>query len=418
MNILRPGEIRLRNASRRFRVVHDRSLTLKETLIRRERARYSELWALRDVSLDIEPGQAVAIVGRNGSGKSTLLKMLAGIIPPHSGTVQSAGSIASMLELGAGFHPDFTGRENVFMNGAIHGLSERQIRSRLDEIVEFSELPEFIDMPVRTYSSGMQMRLAFAVAAHVNPDILLLDEVLAVGDEAFQRKCLGRIFNFLDGGGTLVFVSHDPNAVEQVCSRAILIDNGRIDLDGTPVTVMERYHRLLAEKSEAIGASIQPATGGEDEPEIAISPLGGWGAGTVAITGVELLGERGPTNQFVSGDELRIAITVQATEQVDTPTIGFSIATGDGTLVYGTNTRLADFEIERLAGTATIGFRIPSLALHEGRFDLNLAVVSHDESLVYHWIDRALDFSVYSREPGVGIADLSGEWRIEPSSEA
>ena len=172
--------------SRRFKVVHERNATLKETIIRRKRSRTTDLWALRGVDLDVSPGESVGLVGRNGSGKSTLLKMLAGIIPPHDGTIETGGTVASMLELGAGFHPDFTGRENVFMNGAIHGLSEKTVRDRLPQIIEFSELDEFIDMPVRTYSSGMQMRLAFAVAAHVSPDILLLDEVLAVGDEFIE----------------------------------------------------------------------------------------------------------------------------------------------------------------------------------------------------------------------------------------
>ncbi len=206
---LEPGRIALRGVSRSFRVLHERNMTLKETVLRRRRTHATELWALRDVNLDVAPGEALGVIGQNGSGKSTLLKVLAGIIPPNSGTVAIGGQVASMLELGAGFHPDFSGRENVYMNGAIHGLSERQIDAHLEEIVAFAELEEFVEMPVRTYSSGMQMRLAFAVAAHVNPDVLLLDEVLAVGDEAFQRKCFGRIFDFRRRGGTLVFVSHD-----------------------------------------------------------------------------------------------------------------------------------------------------------------------------------------------------------------
>ncbi len=182
-------------------MIHDKSTTLKELFVRRKRATYSELWAVRGVSFDVAPGEALGIVGRNGSGKSTLLKMLAGIIPPHEGTVETGGTVASMLELGAGFHPDFTGRENVYMNGAIHGIDEKGITQRLDDIISFAEIEEFIDMPVRTYSSGMQMRLAFAVASHVNPDILLLDEVLAVGDEAFQGKCLERMYAYRRGGG-------------------------------------------------------------------------------------------------------------------------------------------------------------------------------------------------------------------------
>lgn len=249
------GHIRLRGVSRRFRIVHDRSSTLKETLVRRSRVSYSELWALRDVDLDIHPGEAVAFVGRNGAGKSTMLKVIAGILPPHGGTVETSGSVAAMLELGSGFHPDFTGRENVYMNGAIHGLRTRDVTARLPAIIEFAELADFIDMPVRTYSSGMQMRLSFAVAAHVNPDILLLDEVLTVGDAAFQEKCMGSIYSFLDHGGTLAFVSHSADAVTKVCNRAVLVDGGRVLRDGPPSEVLEAYEAYVAEGA-SLGADL------------------------------------------------------------------------------------------------------------------------------------------------------------------
>lgn len=411
------GGIRLRGVSRRFRIVHDRNATLKETLIRRRRSSYTELWALRDVDLDIRPGEAVALVGRNGSGKSTLLKMLAGILPPHGGTIQSSGSVASMLELGAGFHPDFTGRENVFMNGAIHGLSEKAIRQRLPEIIEFSELEEFIDMPVRTYSSGMQMRLAFAVAAHVDPDILLLDEVLAVGDEAFQRKCLGRIHDFLHRDGTLVFVSHDASAVEQLCDRAILIENGRITADGPPPSVLERYHRVLASNSSAIGADMHHSADATIEPEsIPIpepdSPLGGWGTGDVTIMACRLRGKDGPTDQFLSGDPLTIEIDLEAPEQTRMPVIGMGILTGDGTVCFGTNTRLSGFAIDELSGRATVRFHIPRLRLHEGRFDVTITAHSHDDCVVYHWLDHAMGFSVFPLRSGIGTTALEGSWEL------
>lgn len=256
--MIQPGEIRLRGVARRFKVVHERNLTLKETLLRRGRSKYTELWALQGVDLDIARGESVAIIGRNGSGKSTLLKMLAGIFPPQQGTLEVGGEVASMLELGAGFHPDFTGRENVFMNGAIHGLSEKQVRERFASIVAFSELADFIDLPVRTYSSGMAMRLAFSVAAHVDPDVLLLDEVLAVGDEAFQRKCMNRILNFHASGGTLVFVSHDPHTVEKVCERGILINDGRVVHDGPAHSAIAAYHALLAKGDAHVGAQVAP----------------------------------------------------------------------------------------------------------------------------------------------------------------
>jgi len=408
---LAPGEIRLQDVSRRFKIVHQRSSTLKETLIRRQRTETTEMWALRDVSLDIRAGEAVAIVGRNGSGKSTLLKLLSGIFEPHQGTLEVGGTVSSMLELGAGFHPDFTGRENVFMNGAIHGLSEREVRSRLTEIINFAGLEDFIDMPVRTYSSGMQMRLAFAVAAHVSPDVLLLDEVLAVGDEAFQRKCMGRIFEFRRGGGTLVFVSHDPNAVEHVCSRAILIEEGRILMDGKPPAVMERYHRLLAEAPDEVEildyteSDDDVLQGGEQSPR-------GWGTMEAHVDEVRLVSAGSPVSRVVSGDAVQIQLTLSARHPIPTPNIGFSMTSGDGTLLYGTNTRMAEFAVDTISGTTQIAFDIPALALHEGEFDINVAVVSQDESTVYHWLDGATQLTVFAQGPGVGPAAIHGTWSL------
>lgn len=405
MTGLEPGRIRLRGVSRSFRVFHERNQTVKEALLRRRRAAYEERWALREVDLDIAPGEAVAIVGENGSGKSTLLKLLAGIVPPHAGTVAAGGAVASMLELGAGFHPDFTGRENVFMNGSIHGLSERDLRARLDDILEFSELRAFIDMPVRTYSSGMQMRLAFAVAAHVNPDVLLLDEVLAVGDEAFQRKCFGRIGEFRRGGGTLVFVSHDANLVERMCGRAVLLVDGRVAADGPPAPVLAAYHRLLADQGAPAPAGPGGLPGAGEDPRV-------WGTGRVAVTAARLIGPDGPTDRLAAGAPLVVEMDVEAREPVDTPAFGIAIQSAEGTPLYGTNTGMDEVPLERLAGRATVAFTIPALNLHEGRFTVTLAVHSRDESEIYHWLDRWLEFSVFPMGSGVGPVDLTGGWTI------
>ena len=205
---MKPGAIVAEGVSRRFRVYPQRNVTLKEAILRRRHLRREEIWALRDVSLAVEPGEAVGVIGRNGSGKTTLLRLIGGIFAPTSGRLEVAGDVGSLLGLGAGFHPDFTGRENVYMNGAIHGLKRSYVTERLQEIASFAELDEFFDVPVRTYSSGMYMRLGFAVATHLDPDILLLDEVFAVGDEAFQRKCFGKILELRERGRTIVFVSH------------------------------------------------------------------------------------------------------------------------------------------------------------------------------------------------------------------
>lgn len=396
-------------------MVHERSLTLKETIIRRRRARYTELWALRDINLDIAPGEAIGIVGRNGSGKSTLLKLLAGIIPTHSGVVETGGSLASMLELGAGFHPDFTGRENVFMNGAIRGLSERQVAGRFDQIVDFAEVSDFIDMPVRTYSSGMQMRLAFAVAAHVDPDILLLDEVLAVGDEAFQRKCMGRIFDFRRKGGTLVFVSHDPNAVEQVCDRAVLVDGGRVLMDGSPSEVMARYHRLLADGSGGIGAHVGEAgsTTADDDSEdvpMSIRETGGWGTGDLTIADVTLRCRGTRIMNAVGGDPLTISFTVRSHASVPPPMVGISLTSRDGTPLFRANTTMAASDVAPVGASVDVNFEIATLLFESGDFDVNLALHSADGSTIYHSLERALSFGVFPSRPGVGLIDMTTAW--------
>ena len=246
-----PGAIDVDGVSRRFVVRARESYTLKELLVERGRTGAQEIWALRDVSLAIAPGEAVALVGRNGSGKSTLLRLIAGIIKPTEGRVSSGGRVGSLLELGAGFHPDFTGRENVELNGMLQGLTRARIRERFDEIVAFAELEHAIDRPVRTYSSGMTMRLGFAIAAFLEADVLLLDEVFAVGDESFQRKCFGVIAAFKERGGTILFVSHDASAVERLCDRAVLLREGTLAFDGPVHEAITRYRRALADDGAA-----------------------------------------------------------------------------------------------------------------------------------------------------------------------
>ncbi len=244
--MIQPGEIVADRASRQFKVYPREARRLKDAIVARGRSRPSLVEALNDVSFRVEPGSAIGLVGRNGSGKTTLLRLLSGIIKPTSGHVDVGGRVGSLLELGAGFHPDLSGRENLFLNGSIHGLKRAYVREQLDEIVAFAGLEEFIDLPVRTYSSGMYMRLGFAIAAHIDADVLLLDEVFAVGDEQFQRKCFGKIFEFKRRGGTIVFVSHDAAAVERLCDRAILLQAGRVRFDGPTHDAVVRYRQLLA----------------------------------------------------------------------------------------------------------------------------------------------------------------------------
>jgi ABC-type polysaccharide/polyol phosphate transport system ATPase subunit len=238
-----PGEIVLDGATRAFAVRADAGRTLKEVLLRRGRGGPPPVQALRDVSLRVRPGETVAIVGRNGAGKTSTLRVLAGIVPLDAGTVAIGGRVVALLELGAGFGRDFTGRENVFLNAALYGLTRAEVEERLESILAFSELGEFADLPVATYSQGMFLRLGFAIAAHLDPDVLLIDEVLAVGDEGFQRKCEARIAEQVAAGATLVLVSHDAGVVERTCARVVVLDRGRVVFDGPTAEGLAHYRR-------------------------------------------------------------------------------------------------------------------------------------------------------------------------------
>jgi ABC-type polysaccharide/polyol phosphate transport system ATPase subunit len=325
---VRPGEILVDHAARRFRVYPRESRALKDLVVARGRVRGSDVWGLRDVSFGVEPGSAVGLVGRNGSGKTTLLRLLSGIIKPSAGRVAVGGRVGSLLELGAGFHLDLTGRENVYLNGSIHGLRRAAIREKLDEIVAFAGLEEFIDLPVRTYSSGMYMRLGFAIAAHIEADVLLLDEVFAVGDEAFQRKCFGKIFEFKQRGGTIVFVSHDAVAVERLCDRAVLLQKGVVAFDGPTHEAIVAYRRLLA---------------GERDPEERAAGLKEWGGEVARVERVRLLGAEGDSRtQLLAGEPFAIAADVVAEEQLAPPLLAWELRDDASILVAAGTVSTAD----------------------------------------------------------------------------
>ena len=409
--MLPAGSIRLVDVTRTFRVYHDRGRTLKEVFIRRGPAKYTERYALRNVDLNIGPGERVGIVGRNGSGKSTMLKLIAGILPPQSGDIEVRGEVASMLELGSGFHPDFTGRENVYLNGTIHGLTRQQVDERFDDIVAFSEIPDYIDMPVRTYSSGMQLRLAFAVAAYVTPDILLLDEILAVGDERFQLKCMQRIEDFASDGGTIVFVSHDSSTVMSICDRAVLLDNGSVLADGPPAEVMPDYHRLLAAQDDpghipsVEGAPVPAIT-----PHDAIPGLPGWGDGRVVIRRAWVSGPDGDDHRFVSGDAVRLHLEIEAADPVaDEVVLGFRVHLSDATLIFETDTASEGVAVNGVDGIRTVTFVIDALPLHIGWFEVSVWAMSPDGA-VHHHVEPSFGFHVYPARAGLGMVALAGHW--------
>ena len=393
------GEISVEGVSRRFRIHARETRTLKDLFVQRGRSAATDVWALHDVSLGVTRGEAVGLIGRNGSGKTTLLRLVAGIIKPTAGRVRTEGRIGSLLELGAGFHPDFTGRENVHLNGAIQGLRRQDIRERFDEIVAFAELEHAIDRPVRTYSSGMTMRLGFAIAAFLDAHILLLDEVFAVGDEAFQRKCFGRIFAFKEAGGTIVFVSHDAAAVERLCERSVLLDAGRVAFDGPTREAVARYRRELADE-------VDPAERGAGLRE--------WGTGEVTIASAELLGEEGARRlQFLAGEPFALRVDVALHDGTPPPRLQLELRDDAGTLVAGEAVDLRELGWTSGNGECRVRFEIGSLPLADGRFHLRLGLTDEHGERLYHQLDDALTFVVYPGGDERGVVRFAGSWVLE-----
>jgi ABC-type polysaccharide/polyol phosphate transport system ATPase subunit len=397
--LIAPGEIAVDDASRRFKVYPREARRLKDLVVARGRTKGHDVVALRDVTFQVEPGSAVGLVGRNGSGKTTLLRLLSGIIKPTSGSVAVGGRVGSLLELGAGFHPDLTGRENVFLNGSIHGLKRAYIREQLDEIVAFAGLEEFIDLPVRTYSSGMYMRLGFAIAAHINADVLLLDEVFAVGDEQFQRKCFGKIFEFKQRGGTIVFVSHDAAAVERLCDRAILLRDGRVEFDGPTHDAIVRYRRLLA---------------ADADPEERGAGLKEWGTGEARIEQPTLLGPAGKTQmQFLAGEPLTLRLRLVAERPLPAPRLSYEIRDSSGLLLAGASQPTAVLGWDDETRALTARFDVDELPLADGRFHVRLGLADESGERLYHWLDDALTFVVYPAGNERGTVKLDGRWARE-----
>jgi ABC-type polysaccharide/polyol phosphate transport system ATPase subunit len=395
---VKPGEIAVEHAARRFRVYPRETRTLKDLVVARGRTHGTDVWALRDVSFHVDPASAVGLVGRNGSGKTTLLRLLSGIIKPTSGRAEVGGLVGSLLELGAGFHPEMTGRENVFLQGSIHGLRRAQIREKLDEIVAFAGLEQFIDLPVRTYSSGMYMRLGFAIASHIEADVLLLDEVFAVGDEAFQRKCFGKIFEFKQRGGTIVFVSHDAAAVERLCDRAVLLKQGEVAFDGPTHEAIVQYRRLLA---------------GERDPEERGAGLKEWGSGEARITGLHLLGPDGDDRQqFLAGEPIAVALVAAAEQPLEPPRLTWELRDDSSVLLASGSQSLAELGW-RAPGELVLRFEIEQPPLADGRFHLRFGLADADGGHIYHWLDDALTFVVYPTEGDRGMMRIDGRWSAE-----
>jgi ABC-type polysaccharide/polyol phosphate transport system ATPase subunit len=383
--------------------------------------------ALTDVSFSVPKGSTFGVIGRNGSGKSTALKLVAGITKPTMGTVRVDGRISALIELGAGFHPEISGRENVFINGIMLGLTKRQIHERFDDIVDFAELREFIDAPVKTYSSGMYMRLGFAVAIHVDPDVLLVDEVLAVGDEGFTHKCLDKFAEFRRSGKTILLVTHSLGLVETLCDEAVWLDAGRLQAQGDPkrvvgayLTAVEQDEQTLmaattAKAVDAVEEVAETAGRGDSPPDMFKAAEGRWGSREVEIADVALLDRHGePSFVFHTGEALRVRMKVRAHHETGDFAFGIGLFNADGVCCYGTNTYVEEMNPEWLSGEADVTFAIDSLDLVEGTYKLDVAVHKRD-GFPYDYHRLLYTFRVKSRTRDVGIYRPQHSWSFSPT---
>lgn len=367
-------------------------------------AQYHQLkWVLQDINFTVQPGEAVGIIGINGAGKSTLLKLITGTTQPTTGSVQMTGRVAAMLELGMGFHPDFTGRQNAFMAGQLLGMSSADIAHLMPEIEAFAEIGDYIDQPVRVYSSGMQMRLAFSVATAIRPDVLIVDEALSVGDAYFQHKSFDRIREFRKQGTTLLIVSHDKQAIQSICDRAILLSKGRIEMEGEPEAVMDYYNALLADHQNQKIEQVKLDDG-------TVQTISGTGEATVDE--VILLNEQDERVEIINvGQQVKLKVVVRAVEDIPELVLGYMIKDRLGQSIFGTNTHHLKYKMKAVRKGAVVTFSFQfSANLGPGTYSVAIALHADDTHVNknYEWRDLALVFNVLNidKENFVGVAWL------------
>lgn len=383
------------NVSKSFRVYHDRNQSLKATILRRKRAVFEEFWALKDVSLEIPEGKTFGLMGPNGSGKSTLLKCIAKILQPNTGSITARGRMAAMLEVGSGFHPELSGKENVYLNGSILGMGRGEIDSKFDTIVDFAGVGQFIDQPVKNYSSGMYVRLGFSVAIHVEPDILLVDEILAVGDMQFQEKCREKFAEFKDEGRTVIVVSHGLGEMRSFCDQAAWLDHGRLIEVGPAAQIVDNYIEA--------GHFARPVVSGGTRH----------GSGELKVERIELINSAGEdTRKFRTGEEITARLHFVATQRVSRPVFGTSIQSLDGVHVWSHHTWDAGYIPDALEGKGSIDLHIPAIPLQPGTFYFNSSVVDESISHEYDQWAKAITFDVVvgtPRESG-GLTTMNSRW--------
>lgn len=383
------GSIRVNNLGKAYKQYPTRWSRLAEWVLPFLGLRHQQKWVLQEISFQVEPGEAVGIIGINGAGKSTLLKLITGTAQPTTGNVAITGRVAAMLELGMGFHPDFSGRQNAIMAGQLIGLGEAEMRALMPEIEAFAEIGDYIDQPVRVYSSGMQMRLAFSVATARRPDVLIVDEALSVGDAYFQHKSFDRIREFRKQGTTLLIVSHDKTAIQSICDRAILLNAGNLDMEGEPEAVMDYYNALLAEKQNQKVEQIRT----DDGKVQTIS-----GTGEAFVTDIALIDIDGCRVEFIDvGERITLRVEVETKEPIERLVLGYGIKDRLGQVIYGTNTDLKKQALENVAAGSRLVFDCTFDAnLGPGSYSIQTALVSTNTHLInnYEWRDLALVFNV------------------------
>jgi ABC-2 type transport system ATP-binding protein len=404
--------IEVRSVSKQFKLYHEHYTSLKERFVNYGRIPYEPFMALEDVDFDVEAGSTVGILGHNGCGKSTLLKCIAGILQPTRGELVTRGRVAALLELGAGFNHELTGRENVFMNASILGLSKKDTELIFDEIVAFAELEKFIDMQVRHYSSGMYVRLGFAVAVNVEPDILLVDEVLSVGDEAFQRKCIERVKKFQQEGRTILFVTHAPDLVRRICDRAIVLDHGKMVIDAAPGEAVRVFRESLrggelneteayADDEDTVG--VEGAEGSAEDEDA--TPKATY---RVHVTSVDIdhPGLVRDHKSLLPDEAMTIRVRYHATERTDDILFGIAIYDESGNYLYGTNTAILGVDVPPADGDGEMAFEFQRVPLLDGTYLVTLAIQSIDEGTVYDWREQQASFSVMNPSRTNGIVSF------------
>ncbi len=400
--------IRVDDVTKRFRLNQNRASYLKEAIIHKaDTSQWREFWALKGVSFDIQEGSMHGIIGHNGSGKSTLLRLMASIHRPTTGTITANGRISALLELGTGFHPQLTGRENIYLNASILGISPREIGRRVDDIIDFAGIGEFIDSPVRIYSSGMKVRLGFSVAVHVDPEILLLDEVIAVGDERFKRRCFDHVYQLRKKGVTIVLVTHSLGQVQSMCDRATWLEGGELKMDGDAIEVARAY--LQQVNSSESGTD-------DDQHEVGLEMQGRGerrGTGEITIEALTFISAHNRPTPFVnSGRPLVARVRYKAAQPIQNPTFGLRFFTDGGTLVAAPNSRRARFDAGTPDGEGEIVYKIPRVSLTPGTYHVTAGI--YDENNLHVYDERQREFELRV-QPGdapdtEGFIDMGGEW--------